>query len=662
MGKINVLDFAVANLIAAGEVVERPASAIKELVENSLDAGAKHISVEIKNGGSTLMRVSDDGCGMSRDDLTICIKRHATSKIKEAEDLDGIMTLGFRGEALAAIASVSKLKIITKTREEATGLQLIADYGEVKSVTEIGCHDGTTVNVEGLFSNVPARRKFLKRDITEANAVAAVIEKLALSHPEVAFVFISDKNIRIDTSGDGKLANAIYSVLGKDFYKNMIPVSNMTEGISVEGYISSPDYVRGNRNCENFFINGRYIKSNAILGALEEAYSSYIPSERFPSCVLRLNIHPAFVDVNVHPTKLEVKFSNERLVFNAVYCAVRNALTERVKRPEMELKNSNFITGREVRVVNAFTPIDDKVTAERDRKEDDFNLFTEPPAPVDISPKESKPVGEDERSSSNSLKDDLRAELEAFSASLNGIFTDLPHDESKSVKEEKRAEDKVEDKPVIKEETVKKESYEQTPKPKKENLPYYRIIGCYSNAYILVEMEDRMMIVDKHAAHERILFEEMKRNMYSGKSFSQMLLVPISMSMSPNEIDALVTHKSEIEKIGLGYTVESDTVSLNSYPAQLDIDSSVALLQSLAGGLSDGTSSIESSKNSAFEKVLYSASCKAAMKAGRVDSGENIKWIIEKLVSLPDIRFCPHGRPVAYDLTMSEIERQFKRT
>ena len=312
---------------------------------------------------------------------------------------------------------------------------------------------------------------------------------------------------------------------------------------------------------------------------------------------------------------------------------------------------------------NAFTPIDDKVTAERDRKEDNFNLFTDSVKPTETSQTVERAISKPQRSDNESLKADLRAELEAFSASLNGVFTELPVNEpEKAVVEEQRCDIPTKQAEVRSEEVVKAENVPLEPEVKKESLPYYRIIGCYSNAYILVEMEDRMMIIDKHAAHERILFEEMKRNMNSGKSFSQMLLVPITMSMSPSEADALVTHKSEIEKIGLSYTVNDDSVALDAYPSQLDIDSSVALLQSLAGGLADGTSSIEGSKNAAFEKVLYSASCKAAMKAGRVDSNENVKWIVEKLISLPDIRFCPHGRPVAYDLTMSEIERQFKRT
>ena len=343
MGKINVLSFAVANLIAAGEVVDRPSSVIKELLENAIDSGATRITVEIKNGGVTYMRVSDNGCGMEPDDLPIAIRRHATSKIKNAEDLEGIMTLGFRGEALAAIASVSDMRIISKTAAAENGAVLEAHAGNIIAVRERACADGTTVIVENLFANVPARRKFLKKDITETMAINAVVEKIALSKPHIAFKLIADETVKLETVGDGNLKNTVYSIFGRDFASKIIEASISIDGISVKGFIGRSDNVRANRNYQNFFINGRYVRSKTAMAAIEQAYTSYIPSEKFPCCILFIDINPATVDVNVHPAKLEVKFSNEKPVFEAVYYAVRNALESSTSRPDIKI-GANVLT------------------------------------------------------------------------------------------------------------------------------------------------------------------------------------------------------------------------------------------------------------------------------------------------------------------------------
>ena len=352
MGKINVLSFAVANLIAAGEVVDRPSSVIKELLENAIDSGADRISVEIQNGGVTYMRVSDNGCGISPEDLPVAIRRHATSKIKDAEDLDSIMTLGFRGEALAAIASVSDLRIISKQKEASVGAMLEAHGGNIVGVTERACADGTSVIVENLFSNVPARRKFLKKDITESMAVGAMVEKIALSKPNIAFKLIVDGKVKIDTVGDGSLKSAVYSVFGREFASKLIDADITVDGVRVHGFIGRPDNARANRNYQNFFINGRYVKTKTALAALEQAYTSYMASEKFPCCVLFIDINPATVDVNVHPAKLEVKFSNEKPVFEAIYYCVRNALEKDTQRPSI-----SFTTPKAQRVSDRETPI-----------------------------------------------------------------------------------------------------------------------------------------------------------------------------------------------------------------------------------------------------------------------------------------------------------------
>ena len=366
MGKINVLDFSVANLIAAGEVVDRPASVIKELMENAIDAGSRHITIEIQNGGVTFMRVSDDGCGMEPDDLPVAIRRHATSKIKDATDLEAILTLGFRGEALAAIASVSDIRIMSKQREAEMGAVLEAHGGNIVSRRETGGPDGTTIIVEALFANVPARRKFLKRDVTESQAVTQAVERVALSHPEIAFKLIVDGDIKLNTAGDGKLQSAIYAVFGRDFAGRLIPISGEYEGIGVSGFIGRPDNVKGNRNYQNFFINGRWIKSKTAMAALEQAFCSYLSPDKYPTCVMNLTLNPARVDVNVHPAKLEVKFSNEKMIFEAIYYTVRHALEQNETRPELKIpenKKSSTVSGAALtnsrRVSDAFAPVRD---------------------------------------------------------------------------------------------------------------------------------------------------------------------------------------------------------------------------------------------------------------------------------------------------------------
>ena len=338
MAKINVLSFAVANLIAAGEVVDRPASAVKEMLENSIDAGATRITVEIQNGGVSFIRVCDNGCGMEPDDLPIAVRRHATSKIKVAEDLESVETLGFRGEALAAIASVSDMRIISKTADAEYGAMLEVKAGNIVALTERACATGTTIIVENLFANVPARRKFLKRDVTEASAVSVWVEKIALSQPGIAIKLIVDGTVKFETAGDGELKNAIYSIYGRDFASRLIYVCTEIDGVEVKGYIGRSDNFKSNRNFQNFFINKRFIKSKTAMAALEQAYSSYIPSEKFPCCVLDIGVSPRAVDVNVHPAKLEVKFSNEKPIFDAIYYTVKTALEDDITRPSFEIE------------------------------------------------------------------------------------------------------------------------------------------------------------------------------------------------------------------------------------------------------------------------------------------------------------------------------------
>ena len=667
MSKINVLSFAVANLIAAGEVVDRPASVIKELMENAIDAGASHITVEIQHGGVTFMRVADDGCGIDPEDLPVAIRRHATSKIREADDLDGILTLGFRGEALAAIAAVSDLRIITRTKDKEYGSMLISSAGEVKEIVEQGAPVGTTVIVENLFANVPARRKFLKKDVAETTAVTTYVEKIALSRPEIAIRLIVDGNLRLDTAGDGTLESAMYAVFGRDFVKKMIPVKSMTsDAIAVDGYICRPDNARPKRNYQNFFINGRYINSRTASAALEQAYTSFIAPEKFPCCVLNIKIAPEAVDVNVHPAKLEVKFSNEKPVFEAVYYTVRAALETNVARPDMSLGKGMPVP----HPIHAFVPVD-----EGKAEQTSINTVVKE-APL------AKPF---ERMSAADYKDRMRGyaaasptpytrveapraepipmpNLERAAAAVapkNPIAAAAM--ESVSRTEEKAAPTSV---PPVREAPaeVPVRITEKTPVPEVVTVEPWRIIGEAFHCYVIVEQGDKLLLIDKHAAHERVLFENLKKKLKEHKNASQMMMIPIEFSLSAADIATLEEYREELEKIGFGYAAHGKTVLVSEIPAELSAAAATAFLGTLAADLGNGTADATLARDLLFEKALYQAACKAAIKGGREYPPEYIEELVKKLFEIPDITVCPHGRPVAMTLSHANIDRQFRRS
>lgn len=634
MSKINLLDSQVANLIAAGEVVERPASAIKELLENSIDARANKITVEIKNGGVSLMRITDNGCGMTREDAIMCIRRHATSKIKNASDLDGIMTLGFRGEALAAIASVSAMRIMTRTKDDTMGTVVTVKDGSVTDVSESGCPLGTTIMVEELFSNVPARRKFLKRDATETASVCAVVEKIALSHPEISIKLITDGLVRFQTAGDGALNNVIYSVLGRDFAKKTVSVHDMTEGVEVEGVIGTPENVRGNRGAENFFINGRYIRCGTASAAIEQAFNSYIPSDKFPSCVLNIKVNPAFVDVNVHPQKLEVKFSNDKPVFNAVYCAVKNALTEKLFRPEIPEEKTK-LSGDSYRLYQDVMSM--KTTEGEAEKIADDKLS--------LSKKYEQIV----------IPSEVKAEAAPAPASPEKILMPWETEKAENVIT-------AEEKPQIIPE-VKAEAKAEAKEAKIEALPYFRVAGVAFNCYVFVELEEKMLIIDKHAAHERVLFENMRERMSMLDPATQLVFMPIEIPLSYEEYEAVCEYRDEMSKMGFDFTKgENGGAAILGYPSGLTESQASDMFSELALRLSQGQGDLKIGRDAFYEKALYQASCKAAVKGGREDSPENIKWIVEQVLSNSKVRYCPHGRPVAFEMTKKQFENQFERT
>ena len=663
MGKINVLDTQVANLIAAGEVVERPASAVKELLENAIDAGAGKITLEIKNGGISLIRVTDDGCGMTKDDALVCVKRHATSKISCAADLDGIATLGFRGEALAAISSVSKMRIMTRTKNSPTGIIIEFNAGNPVSVEEAGCPEGTSVIVEELFANVPARRKFLKRDAAETAAVAAVAEKIALSRPDISLRFIADGNLRFLTAGDGKLADVIYAVLGRDFAKKLAPVHDMTEGVSVSGFIGTPENCRGNRNYENFFINGRYVRCKTACAALEQAFSSYIPSDKYPACVICLEINPAFVDVNVHPQKMEVKFSNERPVFNAVYCAVRNTLMNRIDRPRLAVSEPTRLSGDSYRLYNDIISVKTDTDEEAARIADERERLSAKYEQITVRAEAKEPVPHYEPPADVPK---MSADIPETFPAVSGQPPTSPDITVPQINDNQPPVGTLTDADISRENVPDISPAPVTPPESGTEppaVPWYRIAGVIFNTYVFVELEDRMLIIDKHAAHERIIFEKLRQNMKSGDPASQLLLLPVELTLTPEELAAAEEYRDELYRIGYTFSCADDgkTALIIAYPSALDTAQAKDMFTVLAAQLADGTGDVGTSRERTYEKALYQASCKAAVKGGREDLPENIRWIAEQVLTRSEIRYCPHGRPVAFEMTKSQFEKRFER-
>ena len=705
MGKINVLDFSVANLIAAGEVVDRPASVIKELMENAIDAGSRHITIEIQNGGVTFMRVSDDGCGMEPDDLPVAIRRHATSKIKDATDLEAILTLGFRGEALAAIASVSDIRIMSKQRDAEMGAVLEAHGGNIVSLRETGCPDGTTVIVEALFANVPARRKFLKRDVTESQAVTQAVERVALSHPEIAFKLIVDGDIKLNTAGDGKLQSAVYAVFGRDFASRLISITGEYEGIGVSGFIGRPDNVKGNRNYQNFFINGRWIKSKTAMAALEQAFCSYLSPDKYPTCVMNLSLNPARVDVNVHPAKLEVKFSNEKMIFEAIYYTVRHALEENEVRPEMkipEAKRPAPQTGTAAasrRVSDAFAPVrdakDESVTRRQlsiatptptpeptpgaSQKKDAFVRLTaeeyvreylsgkaQPTLPRTVTPPASPVASPAPTPTPVAASAPMPTPVETMAAPV-ALDIPMPSDDDAPPAKEARA---GYAEPVTEQAHVTDDAKVATPVIESDApvaqqppvLPDYRIVGEVFHSYVLVEVGDKLLVIDKHAAHERILFEQLKKKLHSTDTTSQLLMLPVEVMMMSDEVDLIAEYRPELESLGFEFTTARNTVSISALPTGIDAGAAGDMLYAIADRIKHNTGNATLTRDILFEKALYQGACKAAIKAGRVYAEDHVKWLVAEMMRLPDITYCPHGRPVAMEMTRQNMDHQFERS
>ena len=674
MGIINVLDIEVANLIAAGEVVERPANAVKELVENSVDAGAHTVSVEIMGGGIRSLRVTDDGCGMSAEDAVVAVRRHATSKLRSAEDLAAIMTLGFRGEALAAITAVAKFRLMTKRREDTEGTSLSGEYGKVGEIVPAGCPDGTTIVCEKLFSATPARLKFLKSESSEASAVAGALEKLALSHPEIAFRFVSDGILKFSTSGDGNLKNAIYSVYGSAFAKNLIAVDGNLDGIGVRGFTCSPENLRGNRGMQQFFINERCVRSKTLTSALEAAYRSYIPSGKFPSCVLHVSIPANLVDVNIHPAKLEVKFSDEKAVFDAIFAAIRKALSVGIARPAMNLAEIAEKTKEKEKLQNLFCEAEEKgekteISPIPKKEEIAFSAAKKKPTAEEIlptapaSPSLSKPFRQ-----LSFEDDDLPVDIPVLGQKRESPFLKLHASDSPSdfdyMKSIYAAAVRKAEPPKLEAHVAPTAAVRNEKKilavPTKP-IPEYRIVGEIFASYIIVETDDKILMIDKHAAHERINFERLRANMTMDRPNVQMILTPEKMTLSTEEAAFCEEYRSELEACGFDFFVSQQEITLTGIPFGFEKTEARALLSTLISESLNGEAPVESAKREFFERALYQSSCKSSVKAGRLYDSAHIRWICDNLFRYDCIKYCPHGRPVAFELSKKEIDTRFGR-
>ena len=649
MADIKVLPKELAELIAAGEVVERPASVIKELVENAIDAGADKITVEINRGGITYMRVTDNGSGIRPEQVRTAFLRHATSKLKTKEDLFKIGTLGFRGEALASISAVARVELLTKTADSELGVRYVIEGGEEIEFEESGCPEGTTIVVRDLFFNTPARMKFLKKDVAEGTAVASVIDAIALSHPEISVRFIKDSKSILATTGDGKLESAVYAVLGRDFASSMIPASSETDGVKVSGLICKPVYCRPTRSGQYFFINDRYIRSGVIAKALDQAYKSSVMVGKFPACVLNLSLPPELVDVNVHPAKTEVRFSNERVIFDAVYYAVKNALAQGDTRPTLELKSNPIVSSPDNSfqrmTVEDYKKLVDKKKTERTPTiaEQIYNIQVTPQKKTTVFADYGRPLVSDKE-----VKVAFTAEP-TFKAEEKEDYAPLFHE---SNNEGKLTEAAVNLLNMFSDE--KTEFVNETILPEEEIEFIY--IGEAFKTYIIVQFKGSIYFIDKHAAHERMLYEKLKEE---GVVEVQTLLSPVAVTLSRAEhravldnIDLLKTAGFEVEEFG---TV---SVLVRAVPASLVKVDVMFLMCDIAANLVK----FGKAETEILDDLYHNIACRSAVKGGNTQSDAELEAFARKLLANNEIMYCPYGRPVAFELKRSELEKQFGRT
>lgn len=655
MAHINILPKEVYSLIAAGEVVERPMSVVKEMLENSIDAGARHIIVEIKNGGTTYIRITDDGCGIAREDVEKVFISHATSKISTGEDLNAIGTLGFRGEAMASIAAVAKVELLTKTENESSGTRYEINGGEKISLSDAGCPNGTTVVVRDIFFNVPARMKFLKKDVTEGNAVQGVVDRIALSHPEISFRFIRDGKQVLITSGNSDLKGTVYSVFGAELSDTLIETDYSYNSMRLTGYVSRPHQSRKSRSMQFFFINGRLVKSATAMAALEQAYKNLIMVGRYPACVLNIEIDPKLVDVNVHPSKTEVRFVNEKPVFDLVYYGVKTAV-----ETKNSVKEGSFYSdanGRNYRNLETQTS---KI---------DFGVKPEQPSQLKFSNAKvnnpwrvAAPSGYTEHKRKDSYGDPKDYKIKSgriFSENEtveeNEYSTTVTIDFSDKKDTAEKPENTVSAQPSAQETSAPAAAVLD----EKDDVPAFKVVGEAFNTYIIVEIKNDLYYIDKHAAHERMNFERLKKEAAQTGIASQALLVPAPVSMTPEEYEAVISNIHLLSKCGFAAEdFGSNTVIVREIPALLEGCDVKDLILEIAQKLLEHKTDIEPEK---MDWIFHSSSCRAAVKGGDKTTPQERELFVEKLLSMPEIRYCPHGRPVMVKISRYELEKQFGR-
>ena len=663
MQHIQVLDQVTIDKIAAGEVIERPASIVKELVENAIDAGATHVTIEIEEGGISLIRITDDGSGIMKEDIRNAFLRHSTSKIRNVEDLLHITSLGFRGEALSSIAAVTKVEVITKTKEAILGTRYVIEGGQELSLEEAGSSDGTTFIIRQLFYNVPARRKFLKTAMTEAGHVQDLLIRLALSHPEVAFRFLNNNQEKLRTSGSGKLKDVIYNIYGRDVASNLLELDYWQGGIHITGYLGKPLITRGNRNFETFFVNGRYVKSTMISRAVEDAYKDFMMQHKFPFVVLHFQVDTETVDVNVHPTKMELRFQNQQEVYKTVFEAIHRQLLEPELIPQVEVPEPLTSPAQEKKK----TPSPDLKLVRRvmpsDSKEAAASITTTPidsAAPTASEQVKEEPHNEDyfirkmrervmsyhNRNSSAEVKDQKK------------IFR--PEEQKKRIQTSvhEATTYKVNETPVI--QKPEQLNLFEEKLLKREVRAEYRLIGQVFDTYWLVQFQDNLYIIDQHAAHERVLYERTLKEMKNREFTSQYLSPPIILTLSMQEAELLKTHKERFERIG--FEIEpfgGEEYAIRAVPANLFSIAKKELFMEMLDNLADGLST--NMTPDIIDEKVASMSCKAAVKGNNRLSAQEVDALIGELLELENPYHCPHGRPTIIAMSKKELEKKFKR-
>lgn len=663
MQHIQVLDQVTIDKIAAGEVIERPASIVKELVENAIDAGATHVTIEIEEGGISLIRITDDGSGIMKEDIRNAFLRHSTSKIRTVEDLLHITSLGFRGEALSSIAAVTKVEVITKTKEAILGTRYVIEGGQELSLDEAGSSDGTTFIIRQLFYNVPARRKFLKTAMTEAGHVQDLLIRLALSHPEVAFRFLNNNQEKLRTSGSGKLKDVIYNIYGRDVASNLLELDYRQGGIHITGYLGKPLITRGNRNFETFFVNGRYVKSTMISRAVEDAYKDFMMQHKFPFVVLHFQVDTETVDVNVHPTKMELRFQNQQEVYKTVFEAIHRQLLEPELIPQVEVPEPLTSPVQEKKK----TPSPDLKLVRRaipsDSKEAAVSIATTPrdsaaqtvPEPVKeelhnedyfIRKMRERVMSYHNRNSSAEVKDQKK------------IFR--PEEQKKRIQTSVREATtyKVNETPVV--QKPEQLNLFEEKLLKREVRAEYRLIGQVFDTYWLVQFQDNLYIIDQHAAHERVLYERTLKEMKNREFTSQYLSPPIILTLSMQEAELLKTHKERFERIG--FEIEpfgGEEYAIRAVPANLFSIAKKELFMEMLDNLADGLST--NMTPDIIDEKVASMSCKAAVKGNNRLSAQEVDALIGELLELENPYHCPHGRPTIIAMSKKELEKKFKR-